>query len=215
VSQRSKLAPERAKSQALLRALVIVLSLFVLLAGVIAFAMPQRDALPFPARFPFPQASPVHSAGATNPVTAAESVAVTVREGASAPPGCGEDRVVARVTSFLDAVRSGTAAVMAESFVESPIASVDDRPNGEFRQLNSRDAVVDYYLARHRAGEELRLLRITVGYDQTYDAFSVEANFGMEIERKAPGLRGLMLGKGVLTCDSGRIRVWNTGQTRL
>ena len=104
---------------------------------------------------------------------------------------------------------------MMESFVDAPIASVDDRPVGEYRPINSRDALIAYYLGRHRVGEKLRLIHISVGYQQSYDAFATEAHFGMEIERTAPDLGGIMLGKGVLSCETGRIRVWQIGQTKL
>lgn len=129
-----------------------------------------------------------------------------IREGASAPPGCDSTQVVNWITAFLDAAQRGDAASMADRFVEVPIASVDDRPKGEFRQLFSRDKLVAYYMERYRAGESQSLRRINVGYS------GGRAQFGFEIDRQASDLDGVVPGKGEIDCESGQISIWNVGQ---
>jgi hypothetical protein len=119
---------------------------------------------------------------------------------------CTKADVVELVSSFVRAIDAGDRQAIAATLATGVIFSDDRRQvGGDFASPRARDAIVDYFLDRHAAGERFELTRgqANSSRDFEYDLKVSVAQVGTHVA----------IGKGTtndpLDCPAQRIAVWN------
>jgi hypothetical protein len=154
-----------------------------------------------------PAGFPTQSLSTTPTPTSFGGVAIRLREGQSAPPGCAPADVAQWIASALDALSSGNQDRLAGAFRDNPVFSVSTEPGGTFFVLSGgQQELLAYFAERHRHGEVARLQQLDVGYS------GGRAQFGFLLSREADDVKGVAPGKGELDCETHRIEVWNVGR---
>jgi hypothetical protein len=147
----------------------------------------------------------------------ADHVVVT-RDSPELPSGCRPRPVAARIEAFLGAFNRGDGS--AARFAAPELAphggwySVTEghpRRGGRHFMAERQSELVRYFIGRHRHGERMRLLEVTVGFANGL------GHIEFRVERRADDLRGLGIrtnvayGKGALRCADGKIIAWSMG----
>jgi hypothetical protein len=147
----------------------------------------------------------------------AERVTVT-RDDPGLPNGCRPLQVAHRITAFLAAFNRGDRSAARYAAPELgpyggwySVTEGNPRRGGRHFVATRQSDLVRYFIRRHRHGERLRLLEVSV---------SVASGLGhiaFAVDRRADDLRRLGIrtnvafGKGALRCEDGKIVVWSMG----
>jgi hypothetical protein len=124
------------------------------------------------------------------------------------PAACSRAAVDRTVRAFLDAFNRGDPSALSYIAPSGGWYSVADGRRSHFR-TDSHRGLPEYFARRHRRGERLRLLRLKVTYGNGL------GHIGFRLARHADDLRGtIAVGKGAVSCDTGRIVVWSMGTPR-
>jgi hypothetical protein len=142
---------------------------------------------------------------------------IVTRDNGDLPPDCGPRAVAAILLRFVDSWNYGDQAELAqliaarsgirgEGFQWYSVTEGDPRNGGRYFVTYRPEGVLEYAAERHVHGERLRIMAVDVGGG---------GNLGFSLARQAddpePGLETFAQGKGVVDCDTGRIRVWSMG----
>ena len=144
--------------------------------------------------------------------------AVMARDAGSLPAGCAPRQVAALVGSFLARVIRGDARGAVR--IMDPLAGpANQRPRGWYSVTEDerhfvaygRAPLVRYFARRHRHGEHMRLLRLSVVSGGKH-----RAGVEYRIRRSADDLtpRPPAIGKAAIDCRRQRIFVWSMSQPR-
>ena len=152
----------------------------------------------------------------------AETVIVT-RGNAALPPGCTPGELAAVVIRFTEAFNRGDATELDGLFAKdgpNPRGGPVDGEAGfvDFAVVGvpatrfsstEREELLPYVARRHRAGERLRLLYLTVGSEQRALPHRAFVGVALSVHARDLGPRARTLsGKVELNCRSGTITTW-------
>lgn len=132
----------------------------------------------------------------------------------NAPEGCQPDDVGKLVVGFFDAFNSGKVAARVDEFVAPAssfgwfsVSGVGERLNDD---AYDRAGLGDYLQQRADAGEELRLVAMDTEYERARNVTHIAYNVNRDAPDSQDGA-GLVVGKGAIDCESGKIMVWSMG----
>lgn len=131
-----------------------------------------------------------------------------------APKGCQPDDVGRLVIGFFEAFDTGNIATQVDDFVAPATRFGWFSVQGVGERLNEvakdRDSLGDYLQRQADAGERFRLIAMDTEYDRarniTHIAYNVERN-----SPDSPDGRQVVVGKGAIDCESGKITVSSMG----
>lgn len=131
-----------------------------------------------------------------------------------APEGCQPVDVGRLIVGFFEAFNSGNVAARVDEFVAPAgsfgwfsVQGVGERLNND---ASDRASLSSYLQLRADAGEKLRLVAMDTAYERARNV----AHIAYNVQRSAPdGLEGtaVVVGKGAIDCESGKITVWSMG----
>ncbi|MCP4960581.1 MAG: hypothetical protein GY925_15100 [Actinomycetia bacterium] len=131
-----------------------------------------------------------------------------------APDGCGPDAVGRLVIGFFEAFNSGDIEGRVDEFIAPANRfawfSVDGVGERFDDDAKDRSTLGSYLQERSDAGERLGLVAMDAEYEQARNITHIAYN----VERTEPEtLEGakVVVGKGAIDCESGKIMVWSMG----
>ena len=131
-----------------------------------------------------------------------------------APEGCQPDDVGRLVVQFFEAFNAGNVATRVDEFIAPASSFGWFSVQGIGERLNNdaydRESLGDYLQRRSETGEKLRLIAMDTEYEQARNVTHIAYN----VERNAPDQRNgaaVVVGKGAIDCESGKIMVWSMG----
>jgi len=159
---------------------------------------------------------------------------IVTSDDTSLPDGCHPRQVANLIISFVDAFNKGDQAVLSQVFFVSEAPSPPDysdsaydlwswytvgeiEPGGRIVDgfvTYDQGELLDYFAKRHRQGEQLRLLKVSLtqtgllGEDDNVGFIFVLNRYAGDLE---PGLGGpahIALGQGAINCTNQRIFTW-------
>ena len=162
-----------------------------------------------------------------------ERVIVT-SDDASLPDGCHPGQVAGLVMSFVAAFNSGDQAALSRSFFLSEGPSPPDFSDGTYDPWSwytvgeiepggrivdgfvtyDQGELLDYFATRHRQGEQLRLLKVSLtqtgllGEDDNVGFVFVLNRKAGDLEPDLGGTAHIALGQGAINCTNQRIFTW-------
>lgn len=156
--------------------------------------------------------SPTSTVVAPRPTTTIRVGATVVSFGADAADAgsrCVPEQVATRVQRFLAAFSTGDTVTFAEFVSSSLIFSEPNPPPRGFFVSSGPQALMDYVTERHAKHEIRELITIDLSYGSQGDQDRVD--FGLKLSRTADDLTVVVHGKGLLSCATGKLSVWNLG----
>lgn len=149
-------------------------------------------------------------------------VAVT-RDDGSLPDGCGQVQVAELISRFFEAFNAGNGSELRRTFAAESIGpplygvGIGGDGGGAFG-TERREDLLGYFAGRHRHGERLQLLQVSVGIGArqgTADVTYLVARGADDLEtvladaRRVGSGAFLYFGKGVVDCREQKILAWN------
>lgn len=130
-----------------------------------------------------------------------------------APDGCGVVDVGRLVVGFLDVFNSGTIGGRVDEFIAPEnrfgwfsVEGVGERLNSD---ASDRATLGAYLQERADAGERLRLVAMATEYELARNVTHLAYNVKRKPETS--GIAAVVVGKGAVDCESGRIMAWSMG----
>ena len=133
--------------------------------------------------------------------------------GAATPAACAEPQSRATVKAFVEAFNGGDLARLDRLFAAWPLFEwySSNKPGRRVGDAaGTRETLVAYFAARHRIGDQLRLVRFD------YNGVTGEyGNFGVTFRRSAADYRTgawfELAAKGAIACEGGKLIVLSLG----
>ena len=168
------------------------------------------------------------------PVPAHTGEVIVTSDDDALPEGCRPRRVAGLLIRFLDAFNQGRRAELSSAFFVSEGPSPPDFSSADYRPwswYSSREIgdggrvmrhfttsdqgeLLRYFAGRHRRGESMRLLKVSLTHTGLLDSES-NVGFVFVLTREAPDLppnlggpARIAYGKGALNCENLRIFTW-------
>lgn len=148
---------------------------------------------------------------------------VVTRDDGSLPNGCGPDQVAELISRFFGAFNAGDGVELRRTFaaegIGPPLYGVGTGGDGRGAfGTDRREELLRYFASRHRHGERLQLLQVSVGIGgrrSTADLTYLVARGADDLETVLADARRvgsgalLYFGKGVVDCRAQKILAWN------
>ena len=131
-----------------------------------------------------------------------------------APDGCQPDDAGRLVIGFFEALDVGNIATQVDEFI-APVSSfgwfsvqgIGERLNDD---AGDRESLGGYLQRRADVGEKLRLVAMDTEYERARNITHIAYNIEREAPDKQHGAQ-VVVGKGAIDCESGKIMVWSMG----
>ncbi len=131
-----------------------------------------------------------------------------------APNGCGPDDVGHVIVGFFEAFNSGSIEGRVDEFVAPANRfawfSVDGVGEHFDDDAKDRSTLGSYLQERSDAGERLRLVAMDTEYEPARNITHIAYNIERTEPETSEGAR-IVVGKGAIDCESGKIMVWSMG----